>query len=129
MKTIKFVGYLLHRYYSKGSRANIAYFSTMCTMTFLGFMHLMQMLILLDKSDFIPINFNDNKLAKRIIIFFTMLPIYFLMTRLIKKSDIEPLKEKYNYNWDKVFSANIFLVIYVALSFTLIIVLALWKKN
>jgi hypothetical protein len=129
MKTIKFVGYLFYRYYSKGSRASIPYFSTMGSMTLLGFMHLMQILILLNKGGFIPINNTDDKLTKRIIIFFVMLPIYFLMTRAFKKSDIELLKKKYDNNWDKVFSGNVWLIIYCILSFSLIFVLAFWKKH
>ena len=129
MKTIKFVGYLFYRYYSKGPRSSIPYFRTMGTMTLLGFMHLMQILILLNKVNLIPINSTDDGLHKRIIMFFVMLPIYFLMTRLFKKSDIEPLKEQYDENWDKVFSGNVWLIIYCILSFTLIIMLALWKKH
>ncbi len=103
MKTIKFVGYLFYRYYSKGPRANIPYFSTLCAMTMLGFMHLMQLLILFDGVDLIPIKSNDDKLTKKLIIFGSMIPLYLLMTQLFKKKDIEMLKEKYNYNWDKVF--------------------------
>lgn len=129
MKTIKFVGYLFYRYYSKGSRGNIAYFSTMCTMTLLGFMHLMQILILLNKVDIIPINSSDDKGTKRIIMFVVMLPIYFVVTFLFKKSDIEPLKKKYEYNWDKVFKGNVWLIVYIIASFASIFILAIWKKN
>jgi len=92
-------------------------------------MNLMQILALIDQINLIPIKDNDSKFMKRIIIFLTMVPLYFLMTQLFKKSDIVSLKEKYDYNWDKVFSANVWLVIYVILSFSLTIVLALWKKG
>ena len=126
MKTIKFVGYLFYRYYSKGSRDNIPYFSTICSMTLIGFMHFMQVLILLDKVELIPIKSSDHNLVKRIIIFFVMLPIYLLMTQLFRKKDIEPLKENYDYNWDKVFKGNVWLVRYIILSFALIFVLASW---
>ena len=129
MKTIKFVGYLLHSYYSKGPRATIPYFSTMMSMTLLGFMHLMQILILLNKVDIIPIDPSDNKTTKRVIMILVMLPIYFLMTRLFRKSDIESLKEKYDNNWNKVFSGNVLLVIYMVLSFTLIFILAFLTKK
>jgi hypothetical protein len=129
MKTIKFIGYLFYRYYSKGPRANIPYFSTMWSMTFLGFIHLMQILILLNKFDLIPINSSDDKAKRYFIMCLIMLPIYFVMTLLFKKSDVEPLKEKYDYNWDKVFKGNVCLVIYIIFSFTLIIALALWKKH
>lgn len=125
MKTIKFIGYLFHRYYSKGPRANIPYFSAICSMTLLGFMHLMQILILLTSIS----DITTDKLAKRLIVFLTMLPIYFVMTILFKKSDLAPLKEKYDRDWDKVFKGNVWLVFYVIASFTLIIILALWKKQ
>lgn len=93
MKTTKFSGYLFYRYYAKGSRASIPYFSTICSMALLGYLHLLQILILIDKTNLIPINASDINLTKRLIIFFIMCPIYFLMTRLFKKSDIEPLKK------------------------------------
>jgi len=129
MKTIKFVGYLFYRYYSKGPRASIPYFSAICSMTLLGFMHLMQILILFNKVNLIPINSDENKLTKRLIILIFMLPIYFIMTRLFRKKDIEPLKEKYDYNWDKVYSGNVWLIIYIIISMTLIGILVFWKKN
>lgn len=129
MKTIKFLGYLFYRYYSKGPRANIPYFSTMCSMTLLGFMHLMQILILLDKVDLIPISSSDDKTKRYFVFFLVMLPIYFVMTLLFKESDIGPLKEKYDYNWDKVFKGNVWLVIYIIVSFALIFILAIWKKH
>ncbi len=128
MRTIKFVGYLLYRYYSKGSRANIPYFSAICSMTLLGYMHLVQILILLNSVDFIPVNFNDNNFAKRLIMFFLMLPLYFLMSNLFRKKDIGMLKAKYDYNWDKVFSGNVRLIIYKILSISLIFVLLFLKK-
>ena len=129
MKTIKFVGYLFYRYYSKGPRASIPYFSAVCSMTLLAFFHLVQILILLNKVDIIPINDQDGKPTRYFIILITMLPIYFLVTRLFKKEDIEPLKEKYEKNWDKIFAGNIRLIIYFILSFAIVILLALWKNH
>lgn len=61
--------------------------------------------------------------------FLIMLPIYFSMTLLFKKSDIESLKEKYDYNWDKVFKGNVWLLIYIVVSFALIFILAFWRKH
>ncbi len=129
MKTIKFIGYLFYRYYSKGSRANIPYFSALCSMTLLGFFHLMQLLIVLDRVDLIPTEKTNNIWIKRLIMFLTMLPIYLIMTRLFKKEDIAPLKEKYDYNWDKVFSGNVWLIVYSITSFALVFVLTFLKKH
>ncbi len=58
-----------------------------------------------------------------------MLPIYLIMTRLFKKEDIAPLKEKYDYNWDKVFSGNVWLIVYSITSFALVFVLTFLKKH
>lgn len=129
MKTIKFVGYLFYRYYSKGATANIPYFSTICAMVLLGCMHFFQLLILINKVDLIPISSGDNRLMKRIIIFCVMFPIYFVMTRLFRKSDIELLKKKYDYNSDKIFSGRIWLIIYIILSFSMIFILATLKRK
>jgi hypothetical protein len=98
-------------------------------MTLLGYMHLMQILILLNKVSLIPTDSTDDRGVKRIIMFFVLLPIYFLMTLLFKKSDIEPLKEKYDNNWNKVFSGNVWLIIYCISSFTLVMALAIWKHH
>ena len=129
MRIIKFVGYLFYRYYSKGATANIPYFSTICAMALLGYMHFFQLLILINKINLITISTGDNKLTKRIIIFFAMLPIYFVMTRLFRKSDIELLKKKYDYNSDKIFSGRIWLIIYIVLSFSMIFILVTLKRK
>ena len=127
MKTIKFIGYLFYRYYSKGSRAGSPYFRTLCSLSLLGFMHLIHFLILFDKISIIPINHADNKLTKQIILFFVFIPIFFLMRWLFRKSDIQELKDKYDYNWDKVFSGNVWLIIYIILSVTVIGILTSLK--
>ena len=129
MKTIKFIGYLFYRYYAKGPRASIPYFSSLCSMTLLGFMHLMQIFILLNKFDILPNISTNDKTTKRIVILFVMVLIYLLMTMLFKKRDIEPLKDKYEYNRDKIFIGNVRLIVYFIFSFALIVVLAVWKQH
>jgi hypothetical protein len=39
-----------------------------------------------------------------------MLPIYLLLNILIKKKDLENLREKCAYDWDKVFDWNAWLM-------------------
>ncbi len=129
MKTIKFAAFLFYRYYSGGRRPDSApFFSTMLSMTLLGFMHLIQVLIIFDKMDLISISPTDSKGTKRFIIFLVMLPIYLLLNLLIKKKDLEEVKERNEYNWDKVFNGNVWLIVYMILSFALIFVLAVWLK-
>ena len=128
MKTIKFVGYLFYRYYSKGPRASIPYFSALCSMTTLGFFHLFQIMIVFNKVYLIPINVGDDKFSKRIAILLVMIPIYLLMTRLFKKNDIHLMKEKYELNQDKISRGNISLIAYTIISFAFIFILATLKN-
>jgi hypothetical protein len=129
MKLIKFVAFLFYRYYSEGKRPDtIPYFRTMCSMTLLGFMHLFQILIIFHKVDFMGISPSDSKGIKKIIIFFLTLPIYFLFTALIKKKELEKMREEYAYSWNKVFNWNVWLIVYIILSFSSIFILARWMK-
>lgn len=129
MNTIKFIGYLFYRYYEKPPQRGDPYFRTMASLTLLAYIHIMQLLIFFNKTDLIPIKNSDEKLTKTIIMLLVFIPIYLFVTRLLKKSDIEPLKEKYDYNWDKVHSGNIWLIIYIILSMALMFVLAIWRKG
>jgi hypothetical protein len=128
MKTIKFVGYLFYKYYSTGPRADICYFSAVCAMTILGYLHLFQLLLLLEIFNIIPVGTNGD-LSRKITLLFGMLPLYCIMTGLFERKDIEPLREKYDYNWDKVFSGRVWLVIYFICSFALTVGLAYWKSK
>src|SRR5437764_12715084 len=119
MKTIKFTAFLFDRYYSEGRWAdNMPYFRTLLSMTLLGFIHLMQILAILHKVDLIPIKTSDNLWRKRVVMFLLMLPIFLLFKRVVKKNDLEILKKEYEYNWEKLFNANIWLIVYIILSFS-----------
>ena len=129
MRTIKFPAFLLYRYYSTGRWADsMPLFRTKLTMTLLGFIHFMQILIVFHKTDFIPFKSSDNIWWKRFVIFLIMLPIYLLLTAIIRKYDIDKLNEEYKYNWDKIFSGNVWLIAYITLSFSLRIILAIVMK-
>lgn len=129
MKPIRFAAFLFYRYYSGGRRPDSSpYFRTMCSMTVLAFMHLMQILIVFDKMSLIPINVSDGKATKRIIFFMIMLPIYLLMTQLVKKKQLDQMKEEYSYSWDKIFNWNVWLIVYMISSFSLIFILSFWMR-
>jgi hypothetical protein len=129
MKPIRFAAFLFYRYYSGGRRPDSTpYFSTMCAMTFLVFLHLLQILILFGKLSLIPLNASDGKGIKRVVILFIMLPIYLLMTQLVKKKRLDKMKEEYSYSWDKIFNWNVWLIVYIILSFSLIFILAFWMR-
>lgn len=127
MKTIKFAAFLFYRYYSKGSPG--PYFRTLWSLTFLGFMHLMQLFIVLDKIGIIHINSSKYKDLKEIMFLSLMTaPIYFILALIIKKKDLQQLKEKYEYEWDKVFDGNVRLVVYIIVSLFSIVILASIKS-
>jgi hypothetical protein len=129
MKTIKFAGYLLYRYYSKGDWHDIPYFTTLCSMTLLGYLHLTQLLIILNKIDLIPTEFSDNIWIKRLIICLVMLPIYIIMSRLFRRKDIDVLKKKYDNNQTQIRKGNIWLIVYAIMSFALIFILIYSMKT
>jgi hypothetical protein len=129
MKTIKFTAFLFYRYYSTGRWAgSTPLLRTRLSMTLLGFIHLIQVLIIFHRTDFIPFKSSDNIWWKRFIMLLVLLPIYLLVAAITKKDDIDQLSEEYKYNWDKVFNGNVFLIVYIILSFALTIILAIIMK-
>jgi len=77
----------------------------------------------------VPIASSHGKGTREFILFFVMVPIYFLVTAIFRKRDMEDLREKYDYNWDKVFSGRVWLVIYIIFSFILSVVIAYWSRK
>lgn len=129
MRPLKYAGFLFYRYYSGGRRPDSSpYFRTICSQSFLAFMHLFQILILLDRVDFISIKSSDDKTTNRLVMFLFFVPIYFLMTMLVKKKELDKMKDEYSGSWDKVFKWNVWLIVYIILSFSIIILLAFLKR-
>ena len=120
MKTIKFTAFLFYRYYSTGATKDIPYFSTLCAMAMIAFMHLMQLLILTHQVDrFIPIKSTDTKTTKYLIMALVLLPIFLLLSLILKKEELKSL----SYPADKIRKGNIFLVAYIVLTMALLIIL------
>ena len=129
MKPIKFAAFLFYRYYSGGRRPDkTPYFRTVCSMTMLAFIHLIQILFLFGKAHFLSTVFYDSKIPRMIVLLLILVPLYLLLSFMIKKNELERMKEEYSYNWDKVFNWNVWLIIYITLSILLTIVIAFWKK-
>ena len=96
-------------------------------MTLLAFFHLMQLLILIDKVDIIPIGRNDGQSQKRFVIFCIMLPIAGVLAVLIKKSDLEKMTDDYRKKPEVIVRGNRILIAYIILSFATIFVLAFFR--
>lgn len=123
------VAFLFYRYYSEGPNPDSTpYFRTLGSMTLLIFIHIFHVLAALGKMDIIPIDASDSKPAKWLIIFLMMAPIYLFLSFLIKRKELEKMVEKYDYSWDKVFNWNVWLIVYIILSFALTIFIGFWKR-
>ena len=127
MKTIKFVGYLFYRYYSKGDWHDIPYFTAVCSMTLLGYIHLMQAAVLFN-FDPVPTDLSNNIWIKRLIVCLVMLPIFFVVSQLFKRKDLEHLKTKYDGDPKKVSKGNHWLIAYIIISFALFVGLLYLKR-
>jgi len=126
MKTVKFVAYLFYRYYSSsGARKDIPYFSTLCALVILFYIHLVQLLILLNMMNIIPIQTGDMRVGRFFKIALFLLPFFFLFIAFIRKSELQSIQ----YDELKVKKGYIYLVIYIVLSFSFMIFLAILKKG
>lgn len=126
MKTIKFVAYLFYRYYSSsGPRKDIPYFSTLGALALLFYIHVVQLLILLNMMNIIPVQNDDTRVAKFFKIALFLLPIFLLFLAFIRKSELQSLQ----YDEQKVKRGYIYLVIYIVFSFSFMIFLAVLKKG
>jgi len=121
MRLLKFTMFLFYRYYSKGTSDRTPYFSALCAVVFLIYMHVFQILILLDKVDeVLPLNRDDDRTTKYLKMGFFLLPLFLIVAYLVKPQDLRMAK----YDEGKVKRGGIYLIVYTILSIILIFVLA-----
>lgn len=119
MKTLKFIMYLFYRYYSKGGTKNIPYFSALCAVAFLIYIHIFQLLMIFGKVGWIPIEKDDLRIVKYGKFALFVLPIFLLIYYLVKPSDLMSLE----YDKDKIRKGGIILIIYIIANLALLFVL------
>lgn len=117
MQTIRFVLFLLYRYYSNTpSQKNkqIAYLSSVGVFVALLVLNLLTLIKLFGLPNFLPFDPNAPR-WKGILqaVFFILLPGYLLINFFIKEEDLKNL----NYDYQIVKKGNTALFIYIALSF------------
>jgi energy-coupling factor transporter transmembrane protein EcfT len=121
MKILKFVMYLFYRYYNKGGTRRIPYFSALCAVVFLIYIHIFQLLIILDRVSLLPMKKDDLRIEKYGKVALFLLPIFLIVAFLVKPSELKAL----NYSDETVEKGNVNLVIYIIstilLLFTLMI--------
>ena len=57
------------------------------------------------------------------------LPVYLLLNKLVPKDELIQASEKYDYDWDRVFKASVWLVIYIIALFISIVLVIYLKPN
>ncbi|MBN8687579.1 MAG: hypothetical protein J0M10_11180 [Chitinophagales bacterium] len=126
MKVIKFVAFLFYRYYSTGGTRRIPYFSTLCALAMMLYIHLFQILILINRvDDIIPGGGNETRPVKYLKMGLFFIPIFLLLANVIRKKELEQM------SYDKVVvrKGYLSLVGYLILSFAVLILLILYKKG
>jgi hypothetical protein len=120
MKLLKFIMFLFYRYYSKGGTYRIPYFSTLCAVVMLVYIHIFQLLIIVNKVDFIlPLKKNDGWPLKYLKMALIFLPLFLILNVLVKEKDLRSLK----YPIDSIRKGNIAIVVYIMLSVALLFLL------
>ena len=129
MKTLKFAAFLFYRYYSGGKRPDTTpHFRTVLSLTFIGFIHLFQLLIILDKVNLIPIGEADGKMYKRWVMFCIMFPIAIVVALLFPKKEMVSLQSLYQDKPELIRKGNRILIVYIVVNFCLIFLLAVLLK-
>ncbi|MDO6430217.1 hypothetical protein Q4E93_06460 [Flavitalea sp. BT771] len=125
MKTIRFIAYLFYRYYSSGATKDIPYFSTLCALVMLIGLHIFQILVLFDKASLLPTSNENTRAVNFLIIALCLLPIFFLASRLIKKSDLHEM----HYEESRIKKGNRLLILYIVASIVLLLFFILLSKE
>ncbi|RTL57093.1 MAG: hypothetical protein EKK37_13655 [Sphingobacteriales bacterium] len=126
MKTLKFVAYLFYRYYSKGGfTKKIPYFSTISALTLLAFIHFFQLMAFLKMTSVIPTDGSQFKISNYFKMGLFMLPFFLFLMIVIKEADLN----SYHYEYKKIKISYIALVLYIILSFSLLMFLAIHNKG
>ena len=125
MRLLKFIMFLFYRYYSTGGTYRIPYFSTLCALVMLIGLHVFQILVLFDKTSLLPTSTGNARAVNFLIIALCLLPIFLLISRLIKKSDLQEM----HYEEGKIKKGNILLILYIVASIALLLFLIFYRKG
>src|SRR5688572_30213409 len=126
MKTIKFTAFLFYRYYSTGTTKDIPYFSTLCAMAMIAFMHLYQVFVLTNLYEtIIGTNSTDSRLTRYFIMAIVALPLLVFIRLLINESEIKNLQ----YPQAKIKKGNVILITYLVITIVLLIAIAELKRS
>lgn len=130
MKFIRYITYLFYSYYFKGARKNVAYLSSILAVTFLIYIQLLIITLLFRIENYIPISLSESRSSRYFKLMLFMSPIFFLLYFQVKEKKLEELKEKLGYeHWNKEINHRTMLFIYLFLSFSALMTLAILKRT
>ena len=130
MNSIRYITYLFYSYYSRGPRRNIAYLSSILGITFLIFVHLMMLALILRIDEYMPMSLSDSRSLRYIKLMFFMSPVFFLLYFGVKEKKLEEMKEAFGYErYDKEVNHRTLLFLYFFLSFAALMTLAILRKS
>jgi len=126
MRFIKFVAFLFYRYYSTGGTQRVPYFSTLCAMSMMIYIHLFQFLILINCVDaFIPGGDSEARPIKYLKLGLFFIPVFLILAILIKKKELEQM----SYAKQVLKKGYVFLISYLIISFVVLIMLIIIFKK
>ena len=124
MRTLRFISYLFYRYYSTGSTKNIAYTKTMCAVCMLFCMHIIEFLLLIDKTALIT-HFDQSHRIEIYLKFFLLIsPLLLIFNFLIKEIQLQTMY----YDENKIKKGNKYLIAYVSIDIIFLFTL-IWIKK
>jgi hypothetical protein len=118
MKTLKFVAFLLHRYYSTGPTSNIAYFQTLLALSMFASFHLFQCMIIFQFNILPQGSKSDFTTWLKTALF--VAPIVFFFRIVVSKQEIKTA----SYSEKSIRRGNRWLLTYIITSFCLVVALA-----
>lgn len=121
---MKFIAFLFYRYYSTGATKDIPYFSTLCALVMLLGLHIFQIILIVSGVDFFKEN-NGTRVENFILIALCLVPLFLIMSVLIKESQLKKLK----YDKLKIKRGNLFLIVYIISSIAFLLFLILLRRG
>lgn len=130
MKFFRYIAYLFYSYYSKGPRRNVAYLSSILGVTFLIYIQLLILAVILRVDQYIPFGNEKTKIIGYFKFMLFMSPIFFILYFGVNEKNLVALKKRLGYeHWDKEINHRILLFVYLFLSLATLIVLAIMRKS
>lgn len=111
MKLLRFITYLLYKYYSTGPTKDVAHIKAICALLVLGYMNIVTILILLGQTSLLTFQSEHRWQQYAKIALFTS-PFLFFLSRVVSKKKILSIQ----YSESQIKRGNTFLITYIILS-------------